>query len=160
MPQGGPDLLADQARAHEDMPFVWWVVDQVFERDRRAQWLRLHMQGDPSVSVYDGDALVQEMFRIHTVVFVRILLNVGAYVTAMIFAAALSHLIRRADPSLGWVSALLFVPWPSGWGSPWLPTGWKAAPRWTRLPAMGTRPWSAPPPWAIYWSTTVRSPSR
>jgi hypothetical protein len=68
----------------------------------------LYMQGDPSVSLYDGDALVTEMFRIHDVVFARILLNLGAYVTAMIFAAALSQLIRRADPTRGWLGTLLF----------------------------------------------------
>lgn len=40
VPQGGPDLTADQARAHEDLPFIWWVTDQVMQRDRRAWWLR------------------------------------------------------------------------------------------------------------------------
>lgn len=40
VPQGGPDLTADEARAHEDLPFVWWVTDQVMQRDRRARWLR------------------------------------------------------------------------------------------------------------------------
>ncbi|MBN6039638.1 hypothetical protein JYK18_32590 [Amycolatopsis sp. 195334CR] len=39
VPQGGPDLTADQARAHQDLPFVWWVTDQVMQRDRRAWWL-------------------------------------------------------------------------------------------------------------------------
>ena len=45
VPEGGPDLTADQARAHEDLPFVWWVVDLVFERDRRARWLRHWLLG-------------------------------------------------------------------------------------------------------------------
>lgn len=40
VPQGGPDLTAAQSRAHEDLPFIWWVVDQVVERDRRAWWMR------------------------------------------------------------------------------------------------------------------------
>jgi hypothetical protein len=40
VPQGGPNLTADQARAHEDLPFVWWVADLVMERDRRAWWMR------------------------------------------------------------------------------------------------------------------------
>jgi hypothetical protein len=40
VPQGGPDLTADQARAHEDLPFIWWVTDQVMQRDRRAWWMR------------------------------------------------------------------------------------------------------------------------
>ncbi|WP_280219605.1 hypothetical protein [Nocardia neocaledoniensis] len=40
VPEGGPDLTADEARAHEDLPFVWWVVDQVMDRDPRAWWMR------------------------------------------------------------------------------------------------------------------------
>lgn len=39
VPQGGPDLTAAQARAHEDLPFVWWVADRVMDRDRRAWWM-------------------------------------------------------------------------------------------------------------------------
>lgn len=45
VPQGGPDLKADQARAHEDLPFVWWVADLVMERDRRAWWMRHWLLG-------------------------------------------------------------------------------------------------------------------
>ncbi|HVF79131.1 MAG TPA: hypothetical protein VNA28_12615 [Solirubrobacteraceae bacterium] len=40
VPQGGPHLTAAQARAHEDLPFIWWVADRVMERDRRAWWMR------------------------------------------------------------------------------------------------------------------------
>lgn len=40
VPQGGPDITAEQARAHEDLPFVWWVADHVFAQDRRAWWMR------------------------------------------------------------------------------------------------------------------------
>jgi len=40
VPEGGPNITAVEARAHDDLPFVWWVLDQVFERDRRAWWLR------------------------------------------------------------------------------------------------------------------------
>jgi len=45
VPQGGPHLTADQARAHEDLPFVWWVADLVMERDRRAWWMRHWLLG-------------------------------------------------------------------------------------------------------------------
>jgi hypothetical protein len=45
VPQGGPDLTADQARAHGDLPFVWWVADLVMERDRRAWWMRHWLLG-------------------------------------------------------------------------------------------------------------------
>ncbi|MFC9896164.1 hypothetical protein ACFVMC_20955 [Nocardia sp. NPDC127579] len=40
VPEGGPDLTAEQSRAHEDLPFIWWVVDQVMARDPRAWWMR------------------------------------------------------------------------------------------------------------------------
>lgn len=49
VPQGGPNATADEARAHEDLPFVWWVIDWVFERDRRAQWLRHWLLGTPAI---------------------------------------------------------------------------------------------------------------
>nr|BFE60363.1 hypothetical protein GCM10020063_048890 [Dactylosporangium thailandense] len=64
VPQGGPDLTAEQARAHEDLPFVWWVAEQVMERDRRAWWMRHWLLGtacvkagpDPVLSVsHDAD---------------------------------------------------------------------------------------------------------
>jgi hypothetical protein len=45
VPEGGPDLTAEQARAHEDLPFVWWVADLVMERDPRAWWMRHWLLG-------------------------------------------------------------------------------------------------------------------
>jgi hypothetical protein len=45
VPQGGPDLTADQARAHEDLPFAWWVTDHVMQHDRRAWWMRHWLLG-------------------------------------------------------------------------------------------------------------------
>ncbi|GAB1822885.1 hypothetical protein [Herbidospora sp. RD11066] len=45
VPEGGPDLTADEARAHPDLPFIWWVVDQVIERDQRALWMRHWLLG-------------------------------------------------------------------------------------------------------------------
>ncbi|MCG3753695.1 hypothetical protein [Amycolatopsis sp. Poz14] len=49
VPEGGPDLTADQARAHPDLPFVWAVADLVVERDRRAWWLLHWLLGTPCV---------------------------------------------------------------------------------------------------------------
>jgi hypothetical protein len=49
VPQGGPDLTADEARAHDTLPFVWWVADLVMERDRRACWMRHWLLGTPSI---------------------------------------------------------------------------------------------------------------
>src|ERR1041384_2269064 len=45
VPQGGPDLTAEEARAHEVLPFIWSVVDQVMRRDRRAWWMRHWLLG-------------------------------------------------------------------------------------------------------------------
>jgi hypothetical protein len=68
----------------------------------------LYMQGDPSVSAYDGAALGRELFGIRNVVFTRILLDIGLYIAAMIFAAGLSHLIKRARPGYEWLGSLVF----------------------------------------------------
>lgn len=68
----------------------------------------LYMQGDPSVSVYDGAGYARDLFRIHNLVFTRILLDLGLYVVAMVFAACLGGLIKRARPDYEWVGTLLF----------------------------------------------------
>jgi hypothetical protein len=49
VPQGGPDLTAHEARAHEDLPFVWGVADLVMQRDRRAWWMRHWLLGTSSI---------------------------------------------------------------------------------------------------------------
>ncbi|MEV6602442.1 hypothetical protein AB0M36_37175 [Actinoplanes sp. NPDC051346] len=49
VPEGGPDLTASEARAHECLPFIWWVVDRVMERDRRAQWMKHWLLGTTSI---------------------------------------------------------------------------------------------------------------
>ncbi|GAA2710929.1 hypothetical protein Apa02nite_083420 [Actinoplanes palleronii] len=49
VPEGGPDLTADQARAHDTLPFIWWVTDLVMERDRRAHWMRHWLLGTLAV---------------------------------------------------------------------------------------------------------------
>jgi hypothetical protein len=68
----------------------------------------LYMQDDPSVSVYDGTGLVRDFYRVQNVVFTRIMLNLAAYVTGMIFAAALAQLIKRARPAYDWLGSLVF----------------------------------------------------
>ncbi|WP_125778085.1 hypothetical protein [Antribacter gilvus] len=50
VPQGGPDLTAAESRAHEDLPFVWAVVDIVMVRDSRASWLRHCILGTTSIA--------------------------------------------------------------------------------------------------------------
>ncbi|GAB7044542.1 MULTISPECIES: hypothetical protein [Catenuloplanes] len=49
VPEGGADLTASQAREHADLPFVWWVVDRVMERDRRAWWMTHWLLGTTSI---------------------------------------------------------------------------------------------------------------
>ena len=39
VPEGGPDLTADEARAHDTLPFIWHVADCVLANDRRANWM-------------------------------------------------------------------------------------------------------------------------
>ena len=53
VPQGGPDLTADQARAHEDLPFVWWVTDHVMQVDRRARWMRHWLLGTSCIQTLE-----------------------------------------------------------------------------------------------------------
>jgi hypothetical protein len=53
VPQGGPDLTADEARAHEDLPFIWWVTDHVMQQDRRAWWMRHWLLGTTCVQTLE-----------------------------------------------------------------------------------------------------------
>ena len=68
----------------------------------------LYSQGDASVSFYNGAAIALDFARIHVVVFLRILLDLGLYVVSMVFAATFSHLIKRARPEYGWAGTLVF----------------------------------------------------
>ena len=57
VPQGGPHLTAAEARAHEDLPFVWAVADTVMDRDPRAWWMRHWLLGTVAITttqVADG----------------------------------------------------------------------------------------------------------
>ena len=53
VPQGGPDLTVDQARAHVDLPFIWWVTDEVMHHDRRAWWLRHWLLGTTCIQTLE-----------------------------------------------------------------------------------------------------------
>lgn len=50
VPQGGAHLSADEAREHEDLPFIWAVVDSVMALDSRAGWLRHCVLGTTSIA--------------------------------------------------------------------------------------------------------------
>jgi hypothetical protein len=60
----------------------------------------------PPASLYDGRATADALLTIRNVVFTRILLGLGLYVTLMVFAVGLRELIRRADPEYEWVGTL------------------------------------------------------
>jgi len=60
----------------------------------------------PPASLYDGAATAQALFTIRNIVFTRILLGLGLYITLMVFAVGFRDLIRRADAEYEWVGTL------------------------------------------------------
>lgn len=57
VPQGGPHLSADEARAHEDLPYIWHVVNSVLSLDRRGRQLWHRARGTITIvtgAVADG----------------------------------------------------------------------------------------------------------
>jgi hypothetical protein len=45
VPEGGPDLTREQALAHRDLEYVWFVADNVMLQDRRAYWMEHWLRG-------------------------------------------------------------------------------------------------------------------
>jgi hypothetical protein len=45
VPEGGPDLTREQALAHPDLKYVWFVADNVMQQDRRAWWMEHWLRG-------------------------------------------------------------------------------------------------------------------
>ena len=57
VPEGGPDLTRDEALAHPDLKYVWWVADEVMLQDRRARWMLHWIFSTPArvtQAIYDG----------------------------------------------------------------------------------------------------------
>lgn len=76
-----------------------------------AIWLAifpLYTMGDPAVSLYDGQSIAEDLFRLSHVVFTRILLGLGLYVALMVFAVGFRELVRRASPCDEWLGTLSF----------------------------------------------------
>jgi hypothetical protein len=48
VPEGGPDLTRDEALAHDTLPFIWMVADEVMAKDRRAWWLLHYLHSTPA----------------------------------------------------------------------------------------------------------------
>lgn len=68
----------------------------------------LYMMADPNVSIYDGAASAKDLYALRNIAFTRILLDQCLYVTMMLFAAGLRHLIRKAREDYEWLGTLLF----------------------------------------------------
>ena len=66
VPQGGPDLTREEALAHPDLRYVWWVADEVMAQDRRAWWMLHWINGTRAFAtqpVVDGSAPVKVVAR-------------------------------------------------------------------------------------------------
>ena len=49
VPEGGPHLTADEARAHDTLEFIWYVADSVMALDRRAWWMWHWLAGTQAI---------------------------------------------------------------------------------------------------------------
>jgi uncharacterized membrane protein YeaQ/YmgE (transglycosylase-associated protein family) len=58
--------------------------------------------------MYDGSVFAGHLFAIKNVAFTRILMDQGIYVSMLVFAAGLRHLIRQARSESEWIGTLLF----------------------------------------------------
>jgi hypothetical protein len=65
-----------------------------------------HVGSTPSV--YDGRGFAQHLFDIKNVALTRILMDQGIYVSMLVFAAGLRHLIRQARAASEWIGTPLF----------------------------------------------------
>ena len=64
VPEGGPDLTADEARAHESLRFVWLVVDSVMAHDRRAWWMHHWLHGTSAIQTAEVFALEEPVLLV------------------------------------------------------------------------------------------------
>jgi hypothetical protein len=71
-----------------------------------AQFPIYTMSGAPAA--YNGEALAENFHTSSTVVFTRILLDLGLYVALMIFAARFAQLVMKARAGLEWLAMLIF----------------------------------------------------
>jgi hypothetical protein len=67
----------------------------------------LYSIGQPP-SVYNGQAFAGHLKAISSIAFTRIVLDLGVYVSMMVFAAGMRRLIRSARQDYEWVGTLLF----------------------------------------------------
>jgi hypothetical protein len=67
----------------------------------------LYTIGHPP-SVYDGQAFAGHLKAISSIAFTRIILDLGVYVSMLVFAAGMRRLIQSARQDYDWVGTLLF----------------------------------------------------
>ena len=67
----------------------------------------LYTAGQPPL-VYDGQAYAGHLKAISSIALTRIVLDLGVYLSMMVFAAGMRHLIRSARQDYEWVGTLLF----------------------------------------------------
>jgi hypothetical protein len=68
VPEGGPDFTREEALAHEDLKFIWFVADEVMDQDRRARWMRHYVLATAAYvtePVVQGTAPVRHVVRDH-----------------------------------------------------------------------------------------------
>jgi hypothetical protein len=104
-PGAGTDLEAARSKGPDLRKVAGWSA-VAFVVLALAQF-PLYMQGDNGVSLYDGRGMALSASHIHNVIFTRILLDLGVYAAGMVFAAALSQLIRLSSPAAAWIGSLL-----------------------------------------------------
>lgn len=66
VPEGGPDLTREEALAHPDLKYIWYVVDEVLAQDRRAWWMEHYLRGTRAFAtkpVVDGGEPVRHVVR-------------------------------------------------------------------------------------------------
>ena len=79
-------------------------------------------------SFYDGPEFARHLFAIKNIAFTRILIDQGIYVSMLVFAAGLRHLVvRHAQTPSGLAHCTSVRRW-VGWRSPSSRMDWRAAP--------------------------------
>jgi hypothetical protein len=66
VPEGGPDLTREQALAHPDLQFIWYVADEIARLDRRYWWMEHWIWGTRAFAtqaVVDGALPVLHVVR-------------------------------------------------------------------------------------------------
>jgi hypothetical protein len=65
VPQGGPHLGAEAARADEALPFIWFVADTVMALDTRAWWMRHWLVGTRAISTREVFERAEPILLVH-----------------------------------------------------------------------------------------------